>query len=126
MRGFDTRAAVKEHVESLGAQFLTVNVKEDGEGGGGYAKEMSKEFIDAEMKLFADQCKDVDIIITTALIPGKKAPILITEVNKLERLSKYKKVSGNDKKHETRQCSSGPSRRVRWKYCDDSSWGSLC
>uniref|UniRef100_A0A8R1HT93 proton-translocating NAD(P)(+) transhydrogenase n=1 Tax=Caenorhabditis japonica TaxID=281687 RepID=A0A8R1HT93_CAEJA len=79
VRGFDTRASVKEHVESLGAQFLTVNVKEDGEGGGGYAKEMSKEFIEAEMKLFADQCKDVDIIITTALIPGKKAPVLITE-----------------------------------------------
>ncbi|EGT43161.1 CBN-NNT-1 protein [Caenorhabditis brenneri] len=79
VRGFDTRAAVKEHVESLGAQFLTVNIKEDGEGGGGYAKEMSKEFIDAEMKLFAEQCKDVDIIITTALIPGKRAPVLITE-----------------------------------------------
>ncbi|CAI2357199.1 unnamed protein product [Caenorhabditis sp. 36 PRJEB53466] len=79
VRGFDTRASVKEHVESLGAQFLTVNVKEDGEGGGGYAKEMSKEFIEAEMKLFADQCKDVDIIITTALIPGRKAPVLITE-----------------------------------------------
>ncbi|ULT82647.1 hypothetical protein L3Y34_012116 [Caenorhabditis briggsae] len=79
VRGFDTRAAVKEHVESLGAQFLTVNIKEDGEGGGGYAKEMSKEFIEAEMKLFAEQCKDVDIIITTALIPGKRAPVLITE-----------------------------------------------
>merc|ERR1719210_1243697 len=45
--------------------------------GGGYAKEMSKEFIEAEMQLFHDQCKDVDIVITTALIPGKKAPILI-------------------------------------------------
>ncbi|CAI5454974.1 unnamed protein product [Caenorhabditis angaria] len=79
VRGFDTRLSVKEHVESLGAQFLTVNVKEDGEGGGGYAKEMSKEFIEAEMKLFSEQCKDVDIIISTALIPGRKAPILITE-----------------------------------------------
>jgi NAD(P) transhydrogenase len=50
---------------------------EDGSTEGGYAKEMSKEFIEAEMKLFHDQCKDVDIVITTALIPGKKAPILI-------------------------------------------------
>lgn len=56
-----------------------MNVKEEGEGGGGYAKEMSKEFIDAEMALFAQQCKEVDIIISTALIPGRRAPILITE-----------------------------------------------
>lgn len=49
---------------------LEVDIKESGEGQGGYAKEMSKEFIEAEMKLFAKQCLDVDIIITTALIPG--------------------------------------------------------
>jgi NAD(P) transhydrogenase len=79
VRGFDTRAAVKEQVESLGASFLTVNVKESGEGTGGYAKEMSKEFIDAEMALFKKQAKDVDIIVTTALIPGKPAPKLILE-----------------------------------------------
>jgi len=77
VRAFDTRAAVKEQVESFGAEFLTVNIKESGEGTGGYAKEMSKEFLDAEMALFAKQAKDVDIIITTALIPGRKAPILI-------------------------------------------------
>merc|ERR1719228_2161008 len=106
VRAFDVRPAVKEQVESMGAEFLTVEIEEDGstEGGyakemsqelidaemklfhdqckdgsteGGYAKEMSQEFIDAEMKLFHDQCKDVDIVITTALIPGKKAPILI-------------------------------------------------
>merc|ERR1719481_2338436 len=54
-----------------------LDIKEDGSTEGGYAKEMSKEFIEAEMKLFHDQCKDVDIVITTALIPGVKAPILI-------------------------------------------------
>eukprot|EP01083_Nonionella_stella_P025160 69312_1 len=77
VRAFDTRPAVREQIESLGAQFLTVEIEEDGEGKGGYAKEMSKEFIDAEMKLFREQCRDVDIIITTALIPGKPAPKLI-------------------------------------------------
>lgn len=79
VRGFDTRAAVKEQVESLGAEFLEVSLKESGEGTGGYAKVMSKEFIDAEMALFAKQCKDVDIIVTTALIPGKPAPKLISK-----------------------------------------------
>ena len=63
----------------MGAEFLELNLKEDGEGTGGYAKEMSKEFIEAEMALFAKQAKEVDIIITTALIPGKKAPTLITK-----------------------------------------------
>lgn len=77
VRAFDTRAAVKDQVESFGAEFLTVDVAESGEGSGGYAKEMSKEFIDAEMALFAKQCRDVDIVISTALIPGKKAPVLI-------------------------------------------------
>ena len=50
-----------------------------GSGAGGYAKEMSKEFIEAEMKLFLEQCREVDIVITTALIPGRPAPKLITE-----------------------------------------------
>jgi len=77
VRAFDVRPAVKEQVESMGAEFLEVDIVEDGSTEGGYAKEMSKEFIEAEMKLFHDQCKDVDIVITTALIPGKKAPILI-------------------------------------------------
>jgi len=79
VRGFDTRSAVKEQVESLGAEFLEVKIKEDGDGAGGYAKEMSPEFIKAEMELFHAQAKDVDIIITTALIPGKPAPKLITK-----------------------------------------------
>lgn len=86
VRGFDTRPAVKEQVESMGAEFLTVNIQEDGTGQGGYAKEMSPEFIKAEMDLFAKQCKEVDIIICTALIPGKPAPKLIIEehVNSLK------------------------------------------
>uniref|UniRef100_A0A8C2V4G4 proton-translocating NAD(P)(+) transhydrogenase n=1 Tax=Chinchilla lanigera TaxID=34839 RepID=A0A8C2V4G4_CHILA len=70
VRGFDTRAAALEQFKSLGAEPLEVDLKESGEGQGGYAKEMSKEFIEAEMKLFAQQCKDVDILISTALIPG--------------------------------------------------------
>lgn len=77
VRGFDTRPATKEQIESLGAEFIEVHLKEDGSGAGGYAKEMSPEFIEAEMKLFKEQAKDVDIIITTALIPGKPAPKLI-------------------------------------------------
>ncbi len=79
VRAFDTRLVVKEQVNSLGAEFLELHFEEDGSGEGGYAKTMSKEFIDAEMALFAEQAKEVDIIITTALIPGKKAPLLITE-----------------------------------------------
>lgn len=55
--------------------------QESGEGAGGYAKEMSKEFYDAEMALFAKQAKDVDVIISTALIPGKRAPVLIKRVS---------------------------------------------
>merc|ERR1711963_833392 len=77
VRAFDVRPAVKEQVHSMGAEFLEVEIEESGETEGGYAKEMSKEFIEAEMKLFHEQCKDVDIVISTALIPGKKAPILI-------------------------------------------------
>ena len=65
-----SRAAALEQFKSLGAEPLEVDLKESGEGQGGYAKEMSKEFIEAEMKLFAQQCKEVDILISTALIPG--------------------------------------------------------
>ena len=79
VRAFDTRPAVKEQVQSMGADFLELDFEEDGEGSGGYAKVMSKEFIEAEMALFAEQARDVDIIVTTALIPGKPAPKLITE-----------------------------------------------
>ena len=76
VRAFDVRAAVEEQVKSMGAEFLTVKIKESGEGQGGYAKEMSKEFIEAEYALFREQAKDVDVVITTALIPGKPAPKL--------------------------------------------------
>lgn len=79
VRAFDTRPVVKEQVESLGAEFLELDFEEDGTGQGGYAKVMSKEFIEAEMTLFAQQAQEVDIIITTALIPGKPAPKLITK-----------------------------------------------
>jgi NAD(P) transhydrogenase subunit alpha len=79
VRAFDTRAAVREQVKSMGAEFLEVTIEEEGEGGGGYGKEMSPAFVAAEMALFAAQAKDVDIIITTALIPNRPAPILITE-----------------------------------------------
>jgi NAD(P) transhydrogenase subunit alpha len=79
VRAFDTRAEVREQVQSMGAEFLSVTIQEDGSGVGGYAKEMSPEFIAAEMALFLQQAREVDIIITTALVPGKPAPVLITE-----------------------------------------------
>lgn len=79
VRAFDTRPEVKEQVESMDAEFLELDFKEEGSGTGGYAKVMSDEFIQAEMALFAQQAEEVDIIITTALIPGKPAPELITE-----------------------------------------------
>ena len=78
VRSFDTRPEVKEQIESMDAEFLMLDFKEEGAGTGGYAKTMSKEFIEAEMALFAEQAKEVDIIVTTALIPGKPAPKLIT------------------------------------------------
>ncbi|MDR6444090.1 NAD(P) transhydrogenase subunit alpha [Paraburkholderia terricola] len=78
VRAFDTRPEVEQQVESMGAEFLKLDVEEEGSGAGGYAKQMSAKFIEAEMALFAAQAKEVDIIITTALIPGKPAPKLIT------------------------------------------------
>lgn len=79
VRAFDTRPEVKEQVESMGAEFLELEFEEDGSSSDGYAREMSQAFIDAEMALFMEQAKEVDIIITTALIPGRPAPRLITE-----------------------------------------------
>lgn len=79
VRAFDTRPAVKEQVQSMGAEFIELDVHEDGDGGGGYAKEMSPAFIAAEMAMFAAQAREVDIIVTTALIPNKPAPVLITD-----------------------------------------------
>ena len=77
--GFDVRAAAKEQVESCGAKFLEVPVQEDGSGAGGYAKEMSPEWFAAAEKMLLAECKNIDVIITTALIPGRKAPVLITK-----------------------------------------------
>ena len=79
VRAFDTRKEVAEQIQSMGASFLTVEIDEDGATASGYSKEMSKEFIEAEMKLFLEQAKEVDIIITTAQIPGRTAPKLILD-----------------------------------------------
>lgn len=76
VRAFDTRKEVAEQIQSMGGEFLTVEIEEDGATSSGYSKEMSKEFIDAEMKLFLEQAKEVDIVITTAQIPGRPAPKL--------------------------------------------------
>ena len=61
----------------MGGKFLEMHFEEDGTGEGGYAKTMSPEFIEKEMELFHEQCKECDIVITTAAIPGRKAPILL-------------------------------------------------
>jgi NAD(P) transhydrogenase subunit alpha len=79
VRAFDTRPEVKEQVNSMGAEFLELDFEEEAGSGDGYAKVMSEAFIKAEMALFAAQAKDVDIIVTTALIPGRPAPKLITK-----------------------------------------------
>ena len=79
VRAFDTRPEVKEQVQSMGAEFLEISIEEEAGGGDGYAKVMSEAYIKAEMELFVAQAKEVDIIITTALIPGKPAPKLITK-----------------------------------------------
>ena len=78
VRAFDTRVAVRDEVKSLGGEFLELDLEEDGTGAGGYAKQMSEDFIKAEMELFAQQAAEVDIIITTAAIPGRPSPKLIT------------------------------------------------
>ncbi|WP_407333844.1 Re/Si-specific NAD(P)(+) transhydrogenase subunit alpha [Enterovibrio sp. 27052020O] len=79
VRAFDVRPEVKEQVESMGAQFLEVAFEEQAGSGDGYAKEMSDDFNRKAAELYAEQAKDVDIIITTALIPGRPAPTLITK-----------------------------------------------
>lgn len=76
---FDVRAAAKEQVQSLGAKFIEVKSSENLETKGGYAKETSEEYKKLQEKLIFDTIINQDVVITTALIPGKKAPILITE-----------------------------------------------
>jgi NAD(P) transhydrogenase subunit alpha len=78
VRAFDTRPSVREQVQSLGAQFLPFDFKESGEGVGGYAKEVSPEYIAAEQALIGSHAKDVDVIISTAVVPGRPAPLLVT------------------------------------------------
>ena len=78
VRANDTRAEVADQVVSLGGEFVKVDYEEEGSGGGGYAKVMSEGFLAAQRAMYAQQAKDADIIITTALIPGKPAPKLIT------------------------------------------------
>jgi NAD(P) transhydrogenase subunit alpha len=78
VRANDTRAEVADQVKSLGGEFVKVEYEEEGGGGGGYAKVMSEGFQTAQREMYARQAKEVDIIITTALIPGKPAPKLIT------------------------------------------------
>ncbi len=78
VRANDTRAEVADQVTSLGGEFVKVDYEEDGAGGGGYAKVMSEGFQAAQRQMYAQQARDADIIITTALIPGKPAPKLIT------------------------------------------------
>jgi NAD(P) transhydrogenase subunit alpha len=78
VRANDTRAEVADQVVSLGGEFVKVDYEEEGSGGGGYAKVMSEGFQQAQREMYAKQARDADIIITTALIPGKPAPKLIT------------------------------------------------
>ena len=78
VRANDTRAEVADQVKSMGAEFVKVDYEEEGSGGGGYAKVMSEGFQQAQREMYAQQAREVDIIITTALIPGKPAPKLIT------------------------------------------------
>lgn len=79
VRAFDSRPAAREQAESLGAEFVEVNISEDGTGTGGYAKEMSEDYKRAQLELNKQQARECDIIITTALIPGKPAPVLLTD-----------------------------------------------
>ena len=75
--GYDVRPVAKEQVESMGGTFLTVSLQEDGSGSGGYAKEMSEAYKAAEREMLSEEVSKADIIITTALIPGRKAPLLV-------------------------------------------------
>jgi len=78
VEAFDTRPVVKEQVQSLGAKFLEIELGEQGEGTGGYAKELSEEAHKKEQELVGQHVKDADVVITTALVPGRRAPILVT------------------------------------------------
>ncbi|KAM7103513.1 LOW QUALITY PROTEIN: NAD(P) transhydrogenase, mitochondrial-like [Ciconia maguari] len=96
VRGFDTRPPGLEQLKFLGTESLGGDTAETGKDVGGYAKEMSQEYIEANLVLFAKQCKEVDINISTALIPGKKAPILITKsvMESMKETSNYGAEAG--------------------------------
>ena len=79
VEAFDVRPAVKEQVESLGASFLESEEEVTAEGEGGYAKELTEDQHHKELELIGDALADTDIVITTAQIPGREAPVLITE-----------------------------------------------
>ena len=76
--GYDVRAAVKEQIESLGAKFIEIDAGESGEGTGGYAKQLSEDAINRQREALGNVMKDMDVVITTAAVPGRKAPLLIT------------------------------------------------
>lgn len=98
VRAFDTRLETKEQVESLGGEFLVLDFGgEEGGDSAGYAKVMSDDFIKKEMEMFKEQAKEVDVIITTAAIPGRRAPILIKEeaVNAMKRGSVIVDLAGS-------------------------------
>src|SRR5205809_6305234 len=94
---FDVRPAVKEQVESLGAKFLELEIAESAETAGGYAKQLSDETHRRELAFIAQHVKDADIVITTAAIPGTRAPILITARSEERRVGK----------EPTQRCASG-------------------
>jgi len=79
VQGYDVRAAVKEQVESLGATFLEFDLDQDLEGAGGYAKELTPEQQQRQQEQMEEAIGKVDVVITTALVPGRRAPILVTE-----------------------------------------------
>jgi len=79
VEAFDVRSEVKEQIESLGAKFFEVNLQEEGAGQGGYAKALSEESQNKIRSAIAEKCKSIDIVISTASIPGRKAPLLLTE-----------------------------------------------
>lgn len=79
VRAFDSRAETREQIESLGGEFVEMDYKEEGGGGGGYGKKMSDKYYEEQKKMILKQAREVDVIITTALIPFQKAPILVNE-----------------------------------------------
>jgi H+-translocating NAD(P) transhydrogenase subunit alpha len=76
--GYDVRSAVKEQIESLGAKFVNINMGASGEGQGGYARALTEEEIRSQREQMKEVLKDMDVVITTAAVPGRKAPILVT------------------------------------------------